>query len=45
MIVLILQTRDDFLGMVEIPFSHTSIVTESSGREVVARDYILRPRR
>ena len=40
-----LQTRDDFLGLVEIPLSHTQINTEAQGRDIVAKDYILRPRR
>ncbi|WAQ98408.1 NEDD4-like protein [Mya arenaria] len=37
-------TRDDFLGLVEIPLNHTTISTEQTGREIVAKDYILRPR-
>jgi hypothetical protein len=40
-----LQTRDDFLGLVEIPLNHTTIVTERPGRDVACKDYILRPRR
>ena len=39
------QTRDDFLGLVEIPLSHTQIAAEAQGRDIVAKDYILRPRR
>lgn len=37
-------TRDDFLGLVEIPLSHTQIAAEAQGRDIVAKDYILRPR-
>ncbi|XP_021360527.1 E3 ubiquitin-protein ligase NEDD4-like isoform X4 [Mizuhopecten yessoensis] len=37
-------TRDDFLGLVEIPLAHTSIICERTGRDVPAKDYILRPR-
>ncbi|XP_060560176.1 E3 ubiquitin-protein ligase NEDD4-like isoform X2 [Ruditapes philippinarum] len=37
-------TRDDFLGLVEIPLNHTTIVTERPGRDVACKDYILRPR-
>ncbi|KAJ8303999.1 hypothetical protein KUTeg_017582 [Tegillarca granosa] len=37
-------TRDDFLGLVEIPLAHTVIATERSSREIAAKDYILRPR-
>ncbi|KAK3609117.1 hypothetical protein CHS0354_007796 [Potamilus streckersoni] len=37
-------TRDDFLGLVEIPLSHTGISLERQGRDIAAKDYILRPR-
>eukprot|EP00106_Octopus_bimaculoides_P008727 XP_014776169.1 PREDICTED: E3 ubiquitin-protein ligase NEDD4-like [Octopus bimaculoides] len=37
-------TRDDFLGLVEIPLNHTSILTERPGRRIPTKDYILRPR-
>ncbi|KAL3866138.1 hypothetical protein ACJMK2_043467 [Sinanodonta woodiana] len=37
-------TRDDFLGLVEIPLSHTGIFLERQGRDIAAKDYILRPR-
>ena len=39
------QTRDDFLGLVEIPLEHAHISTERSDRELQSRDFILRPRR
>ena len=39
------QTRDDFLGLVEITLKHATIGTETEGREAVPRDFILRPRR
>lgn len=44
-ILLLLQTRDDFLGLVEIPLMHTNIATERPEREINAKDYFLRPRR
>ncbi|XP_041367636.1 E3 ubiquitin-protein ligase NEDD4-like isoform X2 [Gigantopelta aegis] len=37
-------TRDDFLGVVEIPFSHTSISVESPSTSIAVKSYILRPR-
>ncbi|XP_064610095.1 LOW QUALITY PROTEIN: E3 ubiquitin-protein ligase NEDD4-like [Liolophura sinensis] len=37
-------TRDDFLGLVEIPLDHTAVLTERPGRHVPNKDYILRPR-
>lgn len=37
-------TRDDFLGLVEIPLNHTSILTERPDRSIPTKDYILRPR-
>lgn len=37
-------TRDDFLGMVEIPLNHTTIQTETEGHALLQKSYILRPR-
>ncbi|KAK3097984.1 hypothetical protein FSP39_015053 [Pinctada imbricata] len=37
-------TRDDFLGLVEIPLSHTFINTENSDSDIPTKNYILRPR-
>ncbi|KAL5005295.1 hypothetical protein ScPMuIL_018751 [Solemya velum] len=37
-------TRDDFLGLVEIPLMHTNIATERPERDITAKDYFLRPR-
>ncbi|KAH3837035.1 E3 ubiquitin-protein ligase NEDD4-like isoform X2 [Dreissena polymorpha] len=37
-------TRDDFLGLVEIPLNHTALDTERTDRVIVKKDYILRPR-
>lgn len=42
---IILQTRDDFLGLVEIPLEHALISTEHPHRTLHPRDFILRPRR
>jgi len=39
------QTRDDFLGLVELTLKHTLIGTETAERRPVPRDFILRPRR
>ncbi|XP_052098137.1 E3 ubiquitin-protein ligase NEDD4-like isoform X1 [Mytilus californianus] len=37
-------TRDDFLGLVEIPLGITGVATESPGVEITPKSYILRPR-
>ncbi|XP_048258981.1 E3 ubiquitin-protein ligase NEDD4-like isoform X2 [Haliotis rufescens] len=37
-------TRDDFLGLVEIPLNHTGVATERSGRDVGVKSFMLRPR-
>lgn len=37
-------TRDDFLGLVEIPLNHTTLQCERPGLEINCKDYILRPR-
>jgi hypothetical protein len=37
-------TRDDFLGLVEIPLVHAMIETERSDQTLPPRDFILRPR-
>ena len=38
------MTRDDFLGLVEIPLSLTSVAQETPGIEITPKSYILRPR-
>ncbi|PVD19538.1 hypothetical protein C0Q70_20027 [Pomacea canaliculata] len=37
-------TRDDFLGLVEIPLRFTNISTEASGRDIPCKNWVLRPR-
>ena len=39
------QTRDDFLGLVEIPLEHAVINIEHPDRQIPAKDFFLRPRR
>ena len=44
-LVFSIQTRDDFLGLVEINLNTVSIATETDTTTIEPRDYILRPRR
>ncbi|KAK7496832.1 hypothetical protein BaRGS_00011812 [Batillaria attramentaria] len=37
-------TRDDFLGLVEIPMRFTGISVESAGRDIPCKNWVLRPR-
>ncbi|XP_012939741.1 E3 ubiquitin-protein ligase NEDD4 [Aplysia californica] len=37
-------TRDDFLGLVEIPLNHVNIATEREGRDITCKNFVLRPR-
>lgn len=41
----IVQTRDDFLGMVEIQLRHSAIQMEEPGRPTPAKEFLLRQRR
>ncbi|CAG5135198.1 unnamed protein product, partial [Candidula unifasciata] len=37
-------TRDDFLGLIEIPLNHVHIATERTGRDIPCKNFVLRPR-
>ncbi|BFZ02488.1 hypothetical protein BsWGS_05528 [Bradybaena similaris] len=37
-------TRDDFLGLIEIPLNVVHIATERTGRDIPCKNFVLRPR-
>lgn len=44
-IIYINQTRDDFLGLIELNLNHMSISTERVSRDITCKNFVLRPRR
>ena len=44
LLLLTVQTRDDFLGLVEIPLHFLGIGVEADGRDIPCKNWVLRPR-